>query len=402
MFVDAVQIYCDTAKAFAGDLVALEVRSRGLRSMCDYLVTYIASESFRSLTDEARTVKEALAGIRYRLRIQTPRVTVGEYDGDADYSVGVIDTFARFRQGMAKSYLASLPDELAMNHIEAQILERVARLHPEPFRARADFCRRQLDFVDPTIARFDREVQFYVAYLALIARLRGAGLRFCYPSVSATSKKIAALGTFDIALAQKLVPEEREVVCNDFHLDGRERMLVVSGPNNGGKTTFARMFGQLHHLAALGLLVPGREGRLFLPDRIFTHFERNEQIETLRGKFDDELVRMREILDHATSRSVIVMNESFDSTSLSDALFVGTELMQRILELGCLGVYVTFVDEIASLGEATVSMVTEVVPENPGQRTFKVARRPADGLAYAWAVAEKYGLTFDRLTKRIG
>jgi hypothetical protein len=75
--------------------------------------------------------------------------------------------------------------------------------------------------------------------------------------------------------------------------------------------------------------------------------------------------------------------------------------MQRLIQLGCLSVYVTFVDELASLDDATVSMVSMVAPDNPALRTYKVIRTPADGLAYAAAIAEKYGLTYGSLRRRI-
>jgi DNA mismatch repair protein MutS len=400
-FVGAVEIYCGAVQLLAEGLEACELRSPGLRALRAFLHDYVASRAFSSLVAETTQVQDAILGIRYRLRIQSPHVTVSRYEGDADYSVEVLETFARFRQGAVKSYLVPLRDSVDMNPVEARILDGVAQLHPDAIAHRADYCTRHRDYLDTTIARFDREVQFYVAYLELIGRMRAAGLRFCYPRVSTRSKEVAAAQTFDIALANKLVENGRQVVCNDFHLDEPERMFVVSGPNNGGKTTFARTFGQVHYLGSLGLLVPGSEARVFLPDRIFTHFEREEDIETLRGKFEDELARVHHILEQATSRSIIVMNESFNSTTLSDALFVGTEMMRRILGLGCLGVYVTFVDEIASLSDATVSMVTQIVPENPAERTYKVLRRPAEGLAYAWAIAEKYGLTYERLMERI-
>jgi DNA mismatch repair ATPase MutS len=400
-FLDAAEIYHTAVRTLAEELTARDVTSRGLRGFRGYLAQYAASERFTSLTTETQALKDELAQIRYAVRISGPRVTVSRYEGEPDYGAAVAEIFARFKQGAAQNYLLNFPEYAEMDHVEAQIVSGVAKLHPRLFGTLAGYCTRRRDFLDPVTGRFDREVQFYLAYLELTGRFRAAGLPFCYPRVSTGSKETAVEATFDIALANKLVPEGGTVVTNDFSLAGPERMFVVSGPNNGGKTTFARAFGQLHYLASLGLTVPGRSARLFLPDRIYTHFEREEDIETLRSKFEDELVRVHKILGQATGDSVIVMNESFNSTTLNDALFVGTAVMRRILDLGCLGIYVTFVDEIASLSEATVSMVSQIVPDNPAERTFKVLRRPAEGLAYAWAIAEKYGLTYERLLERI-
>jgi len=400
-FLDAVGLYGDAISRLVDRFRAGSPRSRGLLAFAEYLTGYAESAEFDRLVAETRKLKAELATVRYCLEIKSDRIRVRKYESEEEFSSAILATFEKFRHGAAGGHPARRPRPTQMNHIEAAILDLVARLYPEVFSALDGFCARNADFLDAAVDVFDHEIQFYVAYGEHMEKFKAASLRFCYPEVSATDKAVSGHQCFDLALADKLVAESTAVVCNDFLLSGDERIFVVSGPNQGGKTTFARTFGQMHFLASTGCPVPGEKAQVFLFDRLFTHFENEEDIASLRGRLEDDLVRIHQILSEATPRSIVILNEIFSSTTLSDALLLGKKIMARIAELDLLCVFVTFVDELAAFSERTVSLVSTVDDQNPEVRTYKIRRRAADGLAYAMTIAEKYGLTYRRLKERI-
>lgn len=400
-FLHAVDTYCGAVRRLTRDIIISSPRSRGFSEFLNYLISYTESAEFKGLMTETEKLRNDLLGIRYSLHIEGNRITVGQYEIEPDYGADVLRTFDRFKLGAPKEYPFEFPSRAEMNHVEAAILDRIALLHRDIFFSLEEFCTRRSFFLDNVLRIFDREIQFYIACIEYIDLFKKIGLGFCYPTVSDDSKEVCGREVFDLALADKLRLEKASVITNDFYLQNPERIIVISGPNQGGKTTFARTFGQLHHMAAIGCPVPGKEARLYLFDAMFTHFEREEDLQNLSGKLEDDLRRIHQILEQATSDSVVIMNESFVSTTLSDALFLSKQIMSQIIARDMLCVSVTFLDELASLGETTVSMVNTVSPEDTAQRTFKILRKPADGLAYAVAIAKKYRLTYESVRRRI-
>ncbi|MEL7656490.1 MAG: DNA mismatch repair protein MutS, partial [Bacillota bacterium] len=238
-FLDAVDVYCRAVIELANDLGSFALKSRGLSSLREYLISYIESSQFLTLNSELDELKAELSSVKYLLLIQGNTIKVKTYNAESDYSADVEETFKKFQQSAAKDHSVKFSDRAEMNHVEAKILEFVAQLYPAIFRKLDGFCRKYINFIDDKIGTFDREVQFYIAYLDYLESFKFNGLKFCYPLISVSSKAVYAYESFDLALAGKLQNEDSPVICNDFFLKGKERIIIVSGPNQGGKTTFA-------------------------------------------------------------------------------------------------------------------------------------------------------------------
>jgi len=427
----AALVYLRAVNSFRTQLQSANPRSSGLGQLFEWIKDYCASQAFADLERDAKQVLALLQDVRYVLRIKGLSVRVSRPADEANLEALIEETFSRFAHDTSLTKLETTRDtenslldqeplsastglrvlstdwELPpvqansgwMSYVETRILDLVAQLFPEPFRALEKFSSRWPRFRDQVLMDFEREVQLYLAYLDLVTRLQDTGNHFCYPTFATNTRSLKAKESYDISLAWELGKNGQHPVPNSFHLENNECILLVTGPNHGGKTSFARAIGQLHHLGMLGFPVPGLKAEISFTDRIFTHFERKETNERFTGKLKEDLVRIHNALDSATSSSIMILNETFSSTSVADARYLASRVIHTMLQKRIRGAYVTFLDELVNISDQMVSMVALVDPHDPTKRTYRLERRSPMGMAYALVLAERYGLTRESIMK---
>lgn len=398
--LNAVASYVDVIDAVTTALDGASLSSAGLRDWLRWLRRYRADPGFAEMSAGARALIAELGGLRYTLAISGDAIVASPFADQEDLNAATLTTFERFDTGEVAPREFDLRAGAEMNELHAAVLDLVTKLFPEVFDRVARFVDQHAEIRHPAVEVVERELQFASAWLDFIAPLRQAGLPFCVPEIR-PSGRLEVTGTFDVSLARSLVEDGRLPVTNDVTLRSDESVLVVTGPNQGGKTTFARALGQLYHLAALGLPVPGQFAALHAPDAILTHFDRGDRADDLQSRLEDELTRMAKMLPRLTDRSVVILNEMFSSTTFVDARTMSIDVLRGVLDAGAVGVCVTFIDELSTLDARVVSLVTGIDARDPTKRTFTVTRGRADGEAHALALATKYGLAHHQLRARI-
>ncbi len=204
-FHEAVRGYCEAITRLADDLAAARLCSRGFLCFKDYLDGYRRSAEFVDLQRQTGELERDIAAIVYTILIHGSRVDIGVHRGEGDYSTEVLAAFERFRQGTVQSFRFDFAEPIEINHIEAQVLDRVALLYPEAFTTLAGYCDRNNDFLNEVVTVFDREVQFYVVYIEHMAKFKTLGLNFCYPRITETHGEIFVYQSYDLALAGNLL-----------------------------------------------------------------------------------------------------------------------------------------------------------------------------------------------------
>lgn len=398
--LDAAYEYCSAILAMRDALQAAKLRSEALLGVRKWLDALIQSNEFAALSRDTFELREVFDSARYNLLVRDRNIIVYPEDNENVYCRSLNEVLGRGKW-QEEDYTLPLFGGVELSSLENDLLEILQKHYAPLFKQLKAYAFRHARFVDPDVMEFGRELQFYIACLQTGQFLRRKGLSFSIPTIT-ERKEVRVKAGYDLSLAMSKQHAGLPVVPNDFDMESGERLFVITGPNQGGKTTFLRAVGQILHLASIGCPVPCESAELYVFDRLFTHFPAEEQSGMDTGRLKEELIRLKDILDQATKDSVVLFNELFSTTATHDALAMGSETMRMLDRRGTACLYVTHLVELASATAETVSLVAGVDPENPSVRTYRIQRREADGQAYASSIVDKYGLTLAGIREKMG
>lgn len=208
----------------------------------------------------------------------------------------------------------------------------------------ADALGRATDHVLGFFVLLRQELAFYIGCLNLHQRLGERGVAICFPEPDPQPLRLQVRGLSDLVL---LLESGSAVVPNDLDADGRP-LVVITGANQGGKSTFLRSLGTAQLLLQAGMFVPAQAFSASLASGIFTHYKREEDKALESGKFDEELRRMSDLVDRARPGALVLSNESFSATNEREGSDIGRDVIEALLDAGVRVVLVTHLFELAS------------------------------------------------------
>lgn len=236
----------------------------------------------------------------------------------------------------------------------------------------ANALARSTDHILSFFQMLRTELAFYVGCLNLQARLREMGEPTCFPIPRPIGeRRLKFSGLYDVALA---LSKGRKVVGNDVNADHKS-LVIITGANTGGKSTFLRSVGLAQLMMQAGMYVGAESFSSEVCDGIFTHYRREEDSAMESGKWDEELGRMSDIVDRLRKNTMVLFNESFASTNEREGSEIAKQITRALLEKGVKVFFVTHLYHFAKgfLGEREKSAIflrAERLPD--GTRPFKL------------------------------
>ena len=246
----------------------------------------------------------------------------------------------------------------------------------------ADAVAQSADHVKSFFAMLRLELAFYLGCLNLHERLHEQGEPTCFPEpLPAGELALTARGIYDVCLTRHL---DGRVVGNEVRGDGRS-LVMITGANQGGKSTLLRGLGLAQLMLQCGMFVGAEAFRANVCDGVFSHYKREEDASMEGGKLDEELRRMSEIVDRITPNSILLCNESFAATNEREGSEIARQVVRAMLDKGVKVFFVTHMYDLAHGFHAQrldTALFLRAERQADGRRTFRLVEGEPQPTSY--------------------
>lgn len=297
-----------------------------------------------------------------------------------------------------------------------KLFKDLSELLDETSRPIAKALQKYTQINSQPLIALKSDIAFYLGAIRLIERLHDAGLPMSQPEplpMIQRENHLEGLYNINLALQHMGKGDAQDIVGNDMQFGDSGRIFILTGPNQGGKTTYLQAVGLAQILFQAGLHVPATSACMSPVDAIYTHFATEERPNLEAGRLGEEARRLNTIFQHATRHSLLLLNESLSSTAASESLYLAQDVVKALRLLGVRAVFATHLHELAASvdtmnseteGDSKIMSVVSQVQierENNGQqvrRTYKIIASPPMSKSYAIELAARFGISFKQLT----
>ncbi len=405
-------------------------KSEALKGLVEYFASVYNSEYFDEVkkeTDEclrvlAKGVKSVTVGINFDDMMRPVEAMLLSVSTDSIRKKGRFDWIFKHLDGGADRAIGrthSLYNENGgTNDLEAPLFRELKEINSEYIAHLDRAIRAYFKKSTEDILTFESQMSFYIGAKRIIDAVRARGLDMCRPRyLKMEERRLDAKGVFDLSFYTQMVSSDPmgslkdKIITNDCKMDDDGRFFVLTGANNGGKTTYTRAIGIIQVMAQAGIYVPCTSCEISPVDFIYTHFPKEEEVGLNTSRFTQECKQFKVTVDNATRYSMLLLNESIQSTTPTECVYIATELTKIFRCIGVRGVYATHLLELAKNldklnaeveGDTKlVSIVTTVDTTADNKRLYRIVRSAPQEFGYAQTIYKKFGVSFEEVQKRM-
>ena len=399
--LEAASGYWDALLVLEQGFSGRELTSEGLQAFQEFLHNYLKEAKEDGWEEDIEAASRFFSQMQFSLIMETDKMTILEEKGTQPNFLQELAELLGSDISEKDLFLPEIfPNKLELSTLEENLVHLLNRSNPALFKELKEFRRRRQNFYSERLLRFEQEIQFYLNFEKFRQRTEGLGYELTMPEFTEDGS-FQGKGIYDMALVWRSAGMKYGVIDNDFCYPEVPTFFVVTGPNQGGKTTFARSMGQAVYFALMGLPVNAKAFQLPFFDGIATHFEAEEEIQSNSGKLKEEINRLAPMVKSEKKHMFVILNELFTTATTYDATIMGKRIVEHFLKMGCYGIYVTHIQELAEEKEGVISLSAQVEEGEEKKRTYRILLMEAQGDGYSESLVKEFFLRYEDLIRRL-